>query len=130
MQRDVVAGPHDRLQLARGDHLGEQHRGDLQRLDLLLGIGAARAVLHDEHAERVAAAQDRHAEEGVVDFLARLRLVGEAGCACASDSASGSARSGNQADEALAGRIVVRWTASRLRPSVANSSSVASARST
>ena len=64
-------------ELARGDHLGEHHRGGLQRLLFLLGIGAARAVLHHQHAERVAGAQDRHAEEGVVDFFAGFRPVGE-----------------------------------------------------
>ena len=32
------AGQRDRLQFARGDHLGEQHRRRLQRLDLLFGI--------------------------------------------------------------------------------------------
>ena len=67
----------DALQFARGDHLGEQHRRRLQRLDLLLGIGAPRPVLHDQHADRRAAAQDRHAEEGLIDLLAGLRLVGE-----------------------------------------------------
>ena len=67
------AGPGERRQFARGDHLGEHHRGGLQRLFFLLGIGAARAVLHHQHAERVAGAQDRHAEEGVVDFFAGFR---------------------------------------------------------
>ena len=71
------AGPRERRELARGDHLGEHHRGGLQRLLFLLGIGAPRAVLHHQHAERVAGAQDRHAEEGVVDFFAGLRPVGE-----------------------------------------------------
>jgi hypothetical protein len=42
-----------------------------------LGIGAPRAVLHDQHAERIAGAQHRHAEEGVVDLLAGLRPIGE-----------------------------------------------------
>ena len=36
-----------------------------------------RPVLHDEHAERAPGAQHRHAEEGIVDLLARLRQVGE-----------------------------------------------------
>ena len=40
-------------------------------------VGAVGAVLHDEHAERAAGAQHRHAEERVVDLLARLRQVGE-----------------------------------------------------
>ncbi len=62
---------------ARGDHLGDHHRRGLQRLDLLVAILAHGAVLHREHADRVAAAQDRHADEGVIDLLARLRPVGE-----------------------------------------------------
>ena len=76
---DVGAGPGQRLELARGDHLGQHHRDGLERLDLLLGIDALGPVLHHQHAERLAAAQDRHAEEGVVDLLARLGLVGEGG---------------------------------------------------
>ena len=40
-------------------------------------IGAPRPVLHDEHPDRRAAAQHRHAEEGLVDFFARLGLVGK-----------------------------------------------------
>ena len=67
------AGLGDGRELARGDHLGEHHRGGLQRLLFLLGIGAPRPVLHHQHAERIAGAQDRHAEEGVVDLFAGLR---------------------------------------------------------
>ena len=70
-------GRRQRRQLARGDHLGQHHGGRLQRLDFLLGIGAPGAVLHHQHAERVAGAQHRHAEEGVVDLFAGLRPVGE-----------------------------------------------------
>ena len=62
---------------ARGDHLGEHHGGGLQRLDLLVAILTLGAVLHREHADCVAAAQDRHADEGVIDLLAGLRPVGE-----------------------------------------------------
>ena len=67
------AGAGDRGQFARGDHLGEHHRRGLQRLFFLFGVGAARAVLHHQHAERIAGAQHRHAEEGVVDFFAGFR---------------------------------------------------------
>ena len=63
--------------LARGDHLCQHHRGRLQRFFFLLGIGAPRPILHHEHAERIAGAQDRHAEEGVIDFLARLHPIRE-----------------------------------------------------
>ena len=42
----------DALQLSGRDHLGEQHRGRLQRLDLLFGIGPPRAILHDQHPDR------------------------------------------------------------------------------
>ncbi len=70
-------GRRQRLQLAPRDHLGEQHGGRLEDLDLLLGIKPSRSVLHHEHAQGVAAAQDGHAAERLVDLLARLRLVGE-----------------------------------------------------
>ena len=62
---------------ARGDHLGEHHGGGLQGLDLLVAILALGAVLHRQHADGVAAAQDRHAAERVVDLLAGLGPVGE-----------------------------------------------------
>ena len=68
----LEAGLCERGELARRDGLGEHHRGRLQRLFLVLRIGARRAVLHHQHAERVAGAQDRDAEEGVVDFFAGL----------------------------------------------------------
>ncbi len=57
------AGLRQRGQFARGDHLRQHHRGGLQRLDLFLDISPLGAVLHHQHAERVAGAQDRNAEE-------------------------------------------------------------------
>ena len=69
----------DVLHLAGGEHLRQHHGGGLERLDLLFRVGAVGAVLHVEHAERAPGAQHRHAEEGVVDLLARLRQVGEGG---------------------------------------------------
>ncbi len=70
------AGLGDGGELARGDHFRQHHGGGLQRLDFLFRIGAARAVLHHQNAEHVAGAQDRHAEERVVDFFAGFRTVG------------------------------------------------------
>ena len=67
----------ERGQLAGCNHLGEHHRRRLQRFFFFLGIGTARAVLYDQHAERVAGAQDRHAEERMVDFFAGFRAVRE-----------------------------------------------------
>ena len=75
----LQTGLGDGGKLARGDHLGQHHRGGLQRLLFLLGIGPARAVLHHQHAERIAGAQHRHAEEGVVDLLAGLGPEREGG---------------------------------------------------
>ena len=71
------AGRRQRRKLAGGDHFGEHHRRRLQRLDLFFGIGAARAVLYDQHAERIACPQYRHAEEGVIAFFAGFRPIGE-----------------------------------------------------
>ena len=118
------SGRGEGLQLARGDHLGEHHRGGLERLDLLFGVDPVGAVLDDEDAERVAGPQERHAEEGVVDLLARSRA-----CRRRPDgsgrrkarAARPSRRSGPRGPRPE--RMVVRWTASRLRPSVAKSSS-------
>ena len=94
-------GLRQRGELARGDHLGEHHRGGLQRLDLFLDIGALGAVLHHEHAERVAGAQDRHAEEGVVDFFAGLRAVGEGRVALRVVQIERRGFAGDEADQAL-----------------------------
>ena len=66
---------HD--QPARGDHLGDHHGSGLQRLDLLVAVMTLGAVLHRQYADGVTAAEDRHAEEGVVDLLAGFRPVGE-----------------------------------------------------
>ena len=71
------AGLCDGRQFARGDHLGEHHRRGLQRLLFLLGVGATRPVLHHQHAERIAGAQDRHAQEGMVNLFAGLLAVRE-----------------------------------------------------
>ena len=76
-RRRLGAGLRQRRQFARGDHLRQHHGGGLQRLDLFLDIGALGAVLHHQHAERIAGAQDRHAEEGMVDFFAGLRAERE-----------------------------------------------------
>jgi len=75
----------ERGKLARGDHFRQHHGGGLERLDLFLRIRAARPVLHHQHAERIAGAQDRHPEEGMVDFFAGFGRYEKAGCAWASD---------------------------------------------
>ena len=76
-QVEFQPGPRQPRQIAGRDHLGDHHRRRFQRLDLVLAIVALGAVLHDQHAERAAGAQHRHAEEGIVDLFARLRQVGE-----------------------------------------------------
>ena len=95
------AGRRQRRQLAGGDHLREHHRRGLQRLDFLLRIGAPGAVLHHQHAERVAGAQDRHAEEGVVDFLAGFRPVGIGRMRLRVGQVDGARLARDQADQAL-----------------------------
>ena len=95
-------GERQRLQLARGDHLRQHHGGGLERLHLLFGVDPPRPVLHDEDAEGVAGPQQRHAEEGVVDLLARLRLVGEGRVRLGVGQRERLGRRGDEADEALA----------------------------
>ncbi len=93
----------DRLQAAGRDHLGDDHRRRLQRLRLLLGVGAPGGILDDEDADRVAGPQDRHAEEGIIDLLARLRLVGEARMQLRIGDVQDLRRLGDEADEAFPG---------------------------
>ncbi len=95
------AGARDRGELARGDHLGEHHRGGLQRLFFFLRIGAPRPVLHHQHAERVAGPQDRHAQERVIVFLAGLRPVGEGRVVLGLREVDRVRLAGDEADEAL-----------------------------
>jgi hypothetical protein len=65
----------DLVELARRDDLGQHHGGRLEGFFLLLAVVPRGAVLHHQHADGQAAAQDRHAEEGVIDLLARLGQV-------------------------------------------------------
>ena len=98
----LAVNAEKRLQAAPDDGSG-QHRGDdLERLDLLLGVVPAGAVLHHEHARDPAAGGDRHAEEGVVDLLAGLRQVGEGGMRLGVRQVERPRLSGDQADETLA----------------------------
>ena len=77
MRGRFEAGLRQRGELARRNRLGEHHRGGLQRLFLVFRVGALRAVLHHQHAERIAGAQDRDAEERVIDFFAGFRAERE-----------------------------------------------------
>ena len=101
--RRLGAGRRLRRQLARGDHLRQHHRRRLQRLDFLLRIVAPGAVLHHQHAERVAGAQDRHAEEGVVDFFAGFRPEGEGRVRLRVGKVDGARLARDQSDQALVG---------------------------
>jgi hypothetical protein len=104
MARDRLgAGPGARGELARGDHLGEHHRRGLQRLFFLFGVGAPRAVLHYQHAERVAGAQHRHAEEGMVDFFAGFRAERECGVRLRVGQVDRIGFARHQADQAFVG---------------------------
>ncbi len=95
------AGLRQRRQFARGDHLRQHHRGGLQRLDLFLDIGALGAVLHHQHAERIAGAQDRNAEERMIDFFAGLRAERERRMALRVAQIERRRFARDQADEAL-----------------------------
>ena len=91
----------DRLQFARRDHLGEQHRGRLKRLDLFFRIGAPGAILHHEHADRGPAPQHRHAEERLIDLFTRLGLVGKRRMMLRVGERQRLGAGGDEADQAL-----------------------------
>ncbi|MGY4354280.1 hypothetical protein ACVW0J_000773 [Bradyrhizobium sp. i1.7.7] len=99
----LLARLGQRRQFAGGDQLRQHHRGGLERLELLLDIIALGAVLHHQHAERVAGAQDRHAEEGVIDFFAGLRAEREGRVALRVAEIERGRLAGDEADQALMG---------------------------
>ena len=102
-QRQARAGHGQRLQFPGGDHFGQQHGRGLQRFDLLFGIAAARPILHHQHAQDIAAAQNRHAEERVINFLAGFRLVRKCRMGLRIRQCQRFGAGGDQADQALAG---------------------------
>ena len=65
------------LQAARSDDFGQHHSHGEEGFFLLLGILAARAVLHDKHANGVAGTKHGHAEEGVVNLFAGFGQIFE-----------------------------------------------------
>ncbi len=101
-----MPSPGDQLagldQLAAGDELGQHHGDGLQRLDLVLGVVALGAVLHDEDAEHAAAAQDRHAHQRVIDLFAGFRPIGEVGMGLGIGERERPRGRPDDADEALA----------------------------
>ena len=64
-------------EMTRRRHLGQHHRDGLQRLHFFLVVEATRTVLHDQHTQHAAGAQDRHTGQRVIDFLTRFRPVGK-----------------------------------------------------
>ena len=82
--------------------LGQHHGRGLQHLDVLVGVLLVGLVLHGEHAEHVAAAQDRHRQERVVDLLAGLGPVGESRMVLGVGLVDGHGELGAAPDQALA----------------------------
>ena len=106
-QRDgsfpAVRGGYGRApEVARRDHLRQHHRGGFEGLDFLVGVTALDLVLDGQHANRPAVAHHRHAEEGMVDLLARFRLVGVVGVLLSVGEVDRLAPIGDEADKALA----------------------------
>ncbi len=83
-------------------HLGEDHRHRLQRLDFLVRILALSGVLHRQHADDAAAAQDRHAHQRVIGLLSGFRAEGEVGMDLAIRQGERTLLGRDLADEALA----------------------------
>ena len=58
-------------------HLGEDHRHNLERVDLVRGEFTRLARLHDQNAELFTESLDRNAEKGGIDLLPGLGHVAE-----------------------------------------------------
>ena len=122
----IVSSRRD--EVAAGDQLRQHHRDGLQRLDLFLVVFAEGAVLHHQHAEHAAAAQDRHAGQRVVDLLAGFRAVREIRMRLGVGQRQRPGAAGDIADDAFADREAGLVDGFLLRPWVANSSSTSPAR--
>ena len=99
-------------------HLRQNHRHDFQRVELILREFARAFRLHDQHAQPVAQPLQRHAEEGGVDLLPRLRHVAEALLGGRIGGVDELARLGDAADKPFAKahpRLVNRFRAEALR---------------
>ena len=76
-----VGGKLNRLELvlidqfAAGDHFGQHHGDDLQVLDLFVAIDPLGAILHHQHPDRAATAQQGHTQKGVEGIFARFRSI-------------------------------------------------------
>ena len=82
-------------------HLGQQHGHDFQPVNVVFAVMPRLAVLHDEHAQHLAQALDRHAEEGHVDLLAGARDVLEAAGVLGVGGLDRLGPAGDLADQAL-----------------------------
>ena len=102
-RRRFGAWYRQRRQFARSDHLRQHHGGGLQRLDFFLGIRAPCPVLHHQHTERIAGAQNRHAEERVVDLFAGFRPIGISRMRLRVGKVDGARLARDQTDQALVG---------------------------
>ena len=74
----------------------------MQRLDFFFGVVPLRAVLYDEHADDLAASENRHAHQRLVDFFAGLRPVGKARMRLRIGEIEWARMSGDVADETFA----------------------------
>ena len=108
---------------AGDEMLGQHHGGGLQHLDVLVGVFLVGLVLDGEDAQHVAAAQDRHGQERVVDLLARLGPIGEGWMVLRVGLVDGHGQLGAAPDQAFAALHEGVVHGAGLRPSVANSSS-------
>ena len=89
-------------QLGGGHDFGQHHRDRLQRLDLFLGVVTFGAVLHRQHADDLAASEDRHAHQRLVDFFAGFRPVGKTRMRLRIGEIERPCMLGNVADQAFA----------------------------
>ncbi|MNU76403.1 hypothetical protein D3C71_659550 [compost metagenome] len=100
-QIKLHTGAGDLFQLAARHYFSDKHRGCLERFNFILPVCSAGLVLDHKNAKSATGAQNRHAEEGMINFLTGFRKIAESRMRLRIGKIERLGRSGNRADKTL-----------------------------